>query len=876
MPDRLSMGTSPAVTPELVPGTPRPSVLREQFTATTPTWAALIGTLLCVVWFVGAGVGLGRAFYGFLRFRQWLKSVSIVESTVIASSVRLAEQAVGLKTHVPLYRSNLLPAPVTCGLFRPRIVVPAGIEVDLSFDQLRAVIQHEVAHIARRDLWTGLLQQVALILYWWNPVVRLANRHVSDLREQICDDIAVGDSPHPDLYAATLIAIAERCSHCVPIPATLGFGSPPASQLEHRIRRILSNPQTKYRSLERRPVAGVLAAAMLMTATIVCGQVQLEPRQAKQADVAAEISPAKPAVEATKPTSNNPSLDELIQRMADYEKAYLPFQIKSMETFRMADGLTLQQKSRYPWADGRKHQRLMEYAQLEQRIWRKKETHLIDDEAGRSIEFVSDGKRKVQVSPASVTMNGETKTEYYISTEHIWNYLTATPIQGVLCMATFPEKELFTETVRKKETEVQLTWEQENARLNCIVSYPEHPDLKRRVVLTLSRKHDWYPIRVQRFNRAEETKFIDEWEATKLVQLEQQWRVVEGSHRYTDYPEERTDGSKVVYSVDFKVLEQKFGSDVSQEQFHVQIPEGATVRTKEGPTTKPAVEPAKTREITVRTVDLAGQPIPKASVRLRATTEIRELDSVTSDEQGVAHSAKAPAGMVLVEVHAEGFRSARVVLGGGPELKMILVPITSGTTVDETGNPINDAWITNEQLFFRADGMVTVRSNFGSNRQMEAWSTTNGEYQLKSSLTVRKAESQIPFAAIDPTLEKMAIAVVPAGELHTPQKLVLRPVTHVKGHCLLEGVKESVPVGISVETSKGIFIGQLTTKHALTPDGLRVDFELRIPAGEYVLKSRKTPEHAGFDFPLAVPVNQKEMNLGTRKVPPADNAVDKK
>jgi hypothetical protein len=154
--------------------------------------------------------------------------------------------------------------------------VPAGLVLSLPPDQLRAVLQHEMAHIARRDLCIGLVQRAAAIAYWWNPLVLLANRQLADLREQICDDIAIRGLPEPGAYAATLINLAERCSQSLPVSATLGIGSSPAGQLESRIRRILSSSEPRCVRLTRVAAAGVSAAVLLITATILLAQVQIK------------------------------------------------------------------------------------------------------------------------------------------------------------------------------------------------------------------------------------------------------------------------------------------------------------------------------------------------------------------------------------------------------------------------------------------------------------------------------------------------------------------------------------------------------------------------------------------------------------------------
>ncbi len=261
-----------SVTSPPVPHAPIP----EQPVSATTEWAWIIGSLLCGLWFVGIATGLVRATLSVARFRRWMQTVSVAESPLLVAAARGAADGVGVKNDVSVYCSNVLPAPITLGLIRPRIVVPAGIESILPFDQLRAVIQHEVAHIARRDLWIGLLQQVAQIGNWWNPLVRLANRQLADLREQICDDIAVRDLSEPDTYAATLINIAERCSLCMPVPTTLGIGPSPARQLENRIRRIVSSPKVRCVRLSRTAAVGVSAVTALMAATILLAQVQID------------------------------------------------------------------------------------------------------------------------------------------------------------------------------------------------------------------------------------------------------------------------------------------------------------------------------------------------------------------------------------------------------------------------------------------------------------------------------------------------------------------------------------------------------------------------------------------------------------------------
>ncbi|MCY2963534.1 MAG: M56 family metallopeptidase, partial [Planctomycetota bacterium] len=378
--------------------------------------AGTIGTLLCGIWVIGVAICLGRTIVTLRRLRQWTHTLVAAESETLVTTAHAVSIAAGLRCPAPVYCSALLPAPVTFGLLNPRIVVPKEIELELAPDQLRAVFQHEIAHIARRDLWVALMQQCAAIVYWWNPLVRLVNRRIADLREQICDDIAIRDLPDPGRFAETLIRLAERCSPRTAIPATLGIGASPTQQLESRILRILSPLGDRAVGLTRRSLVGVTVAVVLMATTLLMAQVQMKSPAGERPEAQHSAIPEKdPSQHNARDTNratvaaaaeSNPTLTELIRQIAKYEQQSLPFEIQSMETFRFPDDLSLEERARNLRADGRKHQRLMEYAQLAPRIWRTKETHLVDGEKqpGGPWQSFADGEQIVQSSPGSVVI----------------------------------------------------------------------------------------------------------------------------------------------------------------------------------------------------------------------------------------------------------------------------------------------------------------------------------------------------------------------------------------------------------------------------------------------------------------------------------------
>jgi beta-lactamase regulating signal transducer with metallopeptidase domain len=82
-------------------------------------------------------------------------------------------------------------SPAVYGLFRPVILVPNNLAPSLGSRHLRAVLLHELAHIKRGDLWVNWAQTVLQIVYFYNPLLWLANSTICRVREQAVDEVVL-------------------------------------------------------------------------------------------------------------------------------------------------------------------------------------------------------------------------------------------------------------------------------------------------------------------------------------------------------------------------------------------------------------------------------------------------------------------------------------------------------------------------------------------------------------------------------------------------------------------------------------------------------------------------------------------------------------
>jgi hypothetical protein len=201
-----------------------------------------------VLWGIGGlvlGFKLAADFFGFVR--------------LTVRAIPIAAPAGGLSKGVQLRRSSDISSPMVAGYFQPLILVPDAF----CYDQKGlAVLEHEIAHIRRGDMFMALAQRIIAILFWWAPGVYVLNRLVTRTREALCDERAavVTGEPHA-LAHALLDAAAARLQ-----PLALAVQPPKKSDLQFRVRTLAA---ASGQAVRRTPVRLVFALPVLLAAMML-------------------------------------------------------------------------------------------------------------------------------------------------------------------------------------------------------------------------------------------------------------------------------------------------------------------------------------------------------------------------------------------------------------------------------------------------------------------------------------------------------------------------------------------------------------------------------------------------------------------------------
>ena len=118
--------------------------------------------------------------------------------------------------------------PCSFGLFRPTVVLPpafGGLEPAFQ----RAVVCHELVHVARRDFAGAVVEELVAALLWFHPWAWLIRRRIRLHREQVVDAAVVRCTGDRRAYVRCLVALAGQ-------PRALGPAAPMLRATELRAR----------------------------------------------------------------------------------------------------------------------------------------------------------------------------------------------------------------------------------------------------------------------------------------------------------------------------------------------------------------------------------------------------------------------------------------------------------------------------------------------------------------------------------------------------------------------------------------------------------------------------------------------------------------
>lgn len=189
-------------------------------------------------------------------FLLWLAGMLLLFGYGIRSCVkvkRFVKNAIPYKDNILLQEG--LQTPFLFGWMRPQIYLPTNLEEK----EIRYVVAHEKAHIARGDQYTKLLGFALLAVYWFNPLIWISYVTFCKDVERACDEKVIGglSAEERKEYAEALLTCSTDSKMMITNP--LAFGE---TDVKKRIVDIL-----KF----KKPGRWMVVVAMLLCVAAVAG-----------------------------------------------------------------------------------------------------------------------------------------------------------------------------------------------------------------------------------------------------------------------------------------------------------------------------------------------------------------------------------------------------------------------------------------------------------------------------------------------------------------------------------------------------------------------------------------------------------------------------
>ena len=211
-----------------------------------------------LAWLFFVVVVLMRLALGTIRISIWTRRARPVDDGAWLSLVQRLASRLQIARPVTLLRSERACVPMTWGVVYPTVLLPADAD-EWPSDRRAIVLLHELAHVKRLDAFTQIVAQIAVAVFWFNPLVWLAARQMRIEREHACDDFVLAGGARPTDYAHDLLQIARSLGGSS-APAVAALAMARRTEFEGRLLAILDPHAHRY---------GVSKARVAMAASMV-------------------------------------------------------------------------------------------------------------------------------------------------------------------------------------------------------------------------------------------------------------------------------------------------------------------------------------------------------------------------------------------------------------------------------------------------------------------------------------------------------------------------------------------------------------------------------------------------------------------------------
>jgi bla regulator protein blaR1 len=211
-------------------------------------------------------VRLVHAWHNTRRIRR--TAVRIHANASVAAVIEKCQSVSGeaiRSARVKIHSSEAVAVPITMGTFNPVIILPERLVHESNEDLLISAIGHEFIHVRRQDYALNLAYELLYLPLAFHPAAALVRNRIRQTRELSCDELVAERILDPEVYARSLVKLANSAPPLRRLSVTTTVGIADADILEARIMSLLRKPRlnSRWRNLLLLGVSLLLVAPCL-------------------------------------------------------------------------------------------------------------------------------------------------------------------------------------------------------------------------------------------------------------------------------------------------------------------------------------------------------------------------------------------------------------------------------------------------------------------------------------------------------------------------------------------------------------------------------------------------------------------------------------
>ena len=206
----------------------------------------------------GKGINAFKLFV-LVFSKAWVVGIVAMLLYLAFSYFRLYRKVkVSLTLKDNVYLCDEITTPFILGVFKPKIFLPSNIKEE----QINFVIEHENAHIKRKDHLIKLFSFLLLSVYWFNPIIWIAYILLCSDIEKACDEKVIGKLDIDGIkgYSNALLSCSTQRRLIMACP--LAFGE---IGVKERIKCVLNYKKPTFWVIVIAVILSVVTAVCFLT-----------------------------------------------------------------------------------------------------------------------------------------------------------------------------------------------------------------------------------------------------------------------------------------------------------------------------------------------------------------------------------------------------------------------------------------------------------------------------------------------------------------------------------------------------------------------------------------------------------------------------------